>query len=79
MDALNRAIDLFGTQAEFAEKLQVKPMAISQWKKRGVPAERCREIERVTEGKVTRAELRPDIFGNDDVAPPVAATEASNS
>jgi DNA-binding transcriptional regulator YdaS (Cro superfamily) len=63
MEALQRAIDHFGSQAKLAERLSVKPMAVSQWKKRGVPPERCGAIEDATGGAVTRAELRPDIFG----------------
>lgn len=28
-----------------------------------VPAEHCRAIEKITDGKVTRYQLRPDVFG----------------
>ena len=38
------------------------PMAVLHWRKRGVPIERCGDIERVTGGAVKRHELRPDIF-----------------
>lgn len=61
--ALRKAIDALGSQAELARKLDVSDMAVSQWKKRGVPPERCRDIEAATGGAVTRYELRPDIFG----------------
>ena len=55
------------TQAEFAEDLDVTQGLVSQWL-RGVTritAERCRDIERVTNGRVTVHDLRPDIFGRD--------------
>lgn len=67
MSALQKAIDVFPSQAAFAEALGVVPMTVSQWKSRGVPAKRCRDIERVTARKVTRRELRPDLFDDDDV------------
>lgn len=38
-------------------------MAVSHWRRRGVPLARAIAIERATAGAVTRAELRPDIFG----------------
>ncbi len=38
-------------------------MAVSHWRRRGVPLARAIAIERATAGVVTRAELRPDIFG----------------
>lgn len=73
MSALQKAIDVFPSQAAFAEALGVVPMTVSQWKARGVPAQRCRDIERVTERKVTRRELRPDLFGYDEAEAGVAA------
>ncbi len=35
---------------------------VVHWRNRGVPAERVLEIEAATEGKVTRHELRPDLY-----------------
>jgi DNA-binding transcriptional regulator YdaS (Cro superfamily) len=64
MKALDRAIDHFGSQQALADALGIKSPSISEWRRNGeVPVDRCRDIERVTEGKVTRAELRPDHFG----------------
>lgn len=38
---------------------------VSQWEQGGVQltAERCAQIEQISNGAVTRAELRPDLFG----------------
>jgi DNA-binding transcriptional regulator YdaS (Cro superfamily) len=46
-----------------AEKLAVPPALLSQWKVgvRHVPAERCIEIERATNGAVRCEDLRPDV------------------
>jgi len=52
-----------GTQ--LARALGVSKQAVSHWK-RGryrVPAEHCLAIEAFTGGRVTRFELRPDVFG----------------
>lgn len=48
-------------QSEIARQLGVKPQAVQQWFKRKTPIIRCPEIERITEGKVTCEELRPDV------------------
>lgn len=69
MTGLQRAIDHFavdgrGGQARLARALEVEPMTISHWKKRGIPTDRCADVERVTEGAVTRADLKPEIFGD---------------
>jgi DNA-binding transcriptional regulator YdaS (Cro superfamily) len=50
------------TQRQLAEKLAITPVLISQWanRSRPVPPERCVEIERATDGQVSRKDLRPD-------------------
>ena len=62
MNAISKAIRFFGTQRRFAESLNVSPQAITKWKKSGVPAQRVLEVERATQGTVTRYELRPDLY-----------------
>lgn len=63
MNALERAIATAPSLSEFALRLGVSPQVVAMWKKRDrVPAERVLDVERVTEGKVTRSELRPDIY-----------------
>jgi DNA-binding transcriptional regulator YdaS (Cro superfamily) len=50
---------------ELARKLGVSKQLVSHWR-RGryrVSAEWCVEIERVTNGEITRLDLRPDLFG----------------
>jgi len=60
---LLKAIAVAGGQRRLAEKLGVSSMAVSQWKRRGIPPHRVIEIERAIDGEITRYELRPDIFG----------------
>lgn len=51
-----------GRGAYIASVLNVAPQQVYQWASgsRGVPLERCVEIENATGGEVTRKDLRPD-------------------
>lgn len=66
MKALDKAINEVGGQSALAAALKLPGknprMTVQQWKKRGVPAARVLQIERATKGKVTRHELRPDLY-----------------
>ena len=70
--ALETAIDAAGGTAALARTINVTPQAISQWDR--VPAERVIAVEEATKGKVTRSDLRPDLYpsadGNGAVAQP---------
>jgi len=50
-----------GRYADLARLLGITPAAISQWVK--VPYRRALQIEARTAGRVTRAEMRSDLFG----------------
>lgn len=80
MDATNpapqSAADLIGGQSELARQLSalgdpanrntITPQAVGLWCRTGrVPAERVLDIERVTQGRVSRHELRPDLYPKD--------------
>lgn len=62
---LQRAVAIAGGQVALATKLGLKQGHVWWWLHRAkkVPAERCMAIERATGGKVTRYQLRPDVFG----------------
>jgi hypothetical protein len=62
---LAAAVDAAGTMADLARRLGISRAAVAQWRK--VPAERLVEVERVT--GVSRAILRPDLFGPSDPPP----------
>ena len=69
--SIETAISLLGGQSELAQKLGLKSQGtISQWVtgRRPLPAIHCRKIEELTDGKVTRYELRPDVFGDSDLS-----------
>lgn len=46
--ALQRAIRSCESQAEFAAKLGISSPSISEWLRRGVPRDRCVDIEHVS-------------------------------
>jgi len=72
--ALERAITEVGGVTALARAINVTPQAISQWDR--VPAERTIAVEQATRGKVTRQELRPDIFGVSESKPAPVAVQA---
>ena len=61
--AIDKAIQHYGSQAALARACDVSQMAVSKWTRNGVPPERALQIEKLTDGAVTRQDLRPDLFG----------------
>lgn len=65
-EALERAIEGAGGTAELARKIaeqtgeKISSQAISQWRR--APPNRVLQIERACESKVTRHELRSDLY-----------------
>ena len=61
---LDRAIECLDGVTALAIALGVRQSVVSNWRARGqVPPERVLAVEAVTGGRVTRHDLRPDIFG----------------
>ena len=54
---------MFGSHAAFCRKIGISRVAAYNWKKHGVPPERALQIEIMTNGAITRQDLRPDLFG----------------
>lgn len=64
-EALRKAIEIAGGQTTLANALKIRQNRVSNWLNRDqqvVPAEFCISIEKITDGAVTRYDLRPDIF-----------------
>ncbi|EWG13302.1 hypothetical protein P910_003449 [Xylella fastidiosa Mul-MD] len=59
MSAFDRAVGAAGSQARLANILGVTNQAVSNWKRLGVPEDRCPSIEAVT--GVRCEELRKDV------------------
>ncbi|WP_180719697.1 transcriptional regulator [Paraburkholderia largidicola] len=61
-EAVLRASKLLGGHAALARAIGVKPPTVQQWlnRERPVPPVRCVAIERLTNGEVTRKDLRPN-------------------
>ena len=62
MNGLQKAVRLFGSRAALARALNVSSEAVRKWETGRIPAERCLDVERATDGQVTRSELRPDLW-----------------
>lgn len=63
MQGLDKAIEVAGSVEKLADKLGLYQGAVSNWRMRKqIPAERCHDIVRVTNGAVSLHELRPDIW-----------------
>ncbi len=60
---LNSYLSNPGDGSRLARKLGVSPVLVSQWRNgvRPVPADRCPDIERATNGVVMCEDLRPDV------------------
>ena len=69
LSAIDRLIKAAGNQSELARRLKIRPQAVQQWVSTGcIPAERVIACERAVNGKVTRHDLRPDIYPAEDDA-----------
>lgn len=68
--AILRACETVGGQTALARALGLRSQGtVSGWIAKGsVPAERVLQIEAVTDGVVTRFELRPDLYPREQVA-----------
>jgi DNA-binding transcriptional regulator YdaS (Cro superfamily) len=60
IEAVAKAAEIVGGATKLASVLGISRPAIYQWSR--VPAERVLAIELATEGKVTRHDLRPDLY-----------------
>ncbi|MGY6771971.1 transcriptional regulator [Gallibacterium anatis] len=61
MTPLQKVFSIVGGKSALARHFGILPWAVSKWEKTKVPAERCPDIEALTNYKVTCEELRPDI------------------
>lgn len=68
-----KIIEITGTQVELVKRLNLitkkrkekktlTPQALTRWRKQ-IPADRVIDIETAVNGKITRHQMRPDIFG----------------
>lgn len=69
LNAIERVIAIlgghYGGQSELARKVNVTPQSVQRWVAAGeVPVKRVIAVESAVEGRVTRYELCPEIFGD---------------
>lgn len=63
--ALDDAVRVVGSQAKLARAIGVSQVFVSQMcsNLKAIPPKLCSKIELATQRKVSRAQLRPDVFG----------------
>lgn len=61
---LQTALREAGGVYALAKMLDIKPPSVSGWRK--IPAERVIEIERLLDRRVTRHQMRPDLYPLED-------------
>jgi len=57
---MEHVIDRLGGPSAVAKLLGLRSPSVTNWRHRGIPIERCVAIERATDGRVMRWDLRPD-------------------
>ena len=62
MNAFERLYDIHGSRARLAAKIGVTPEAVRKWEQNRIPAERCKDVVRVSYGQITLHDLRPDLW-----------------
>lgn len=68
---IQKACDILGGRVSLAAQLQVTPQAVHKWVKNNkTPILRSVQIEYLTRKRITKEELRPDIFWGNDATPP---------
>lgn len=65
------AVANLGSQQAIADVMEVGPMVVSQWKRRGVAAKRAREFSEKT--GVPIEQVRPDLYAPQQNSPEHAA------
>jgi DNA-binding transcriptional regulator YdaS (Cro superfamily) len=61
---LEPVLTYFKTQSALADALGLDPMAITQWKRRGIPPTRAKEIADLTNGAVRPVDIKPRFFSD---------------
>ena len=61
LKAVRRAVDLAGGATKVAEAFGISPQAVSKWP--WCPSKRVLKLEALTGSRVTRYELRADMYG----------------
>lgn len=77
IEHLKRAKEALGSEVALAEVVGVKQPSINYMLRKGsrVPAEWCLPIEAATSGRITRHQLRPDLWPEESTIPDAAAPQ----
>ena len=61
MNPVDKSISSVGGLSELSSILGVAPQVVTNWRVRGVPVERCIDLEKATDGAVRCEDIRPDL------------------
>lgn len=61
-EALKKAIHIAGGQTALAKKCGITQQSLYLWLKNGIPPRRVLQIEKAVNEKITRYQLRPDLY-----------------
>lgn len=67
-EAAAAAIKKLGGPKCVADKIGILPWAVSKWRKKRIPAERVPELIKAFPDKISRHELRPDLYAPEQQA-----------
>lgn len=65
MKPLEKVTKLLGSQKMIAKVLGISQQAVSDWRSNAIPGRHVIALEKATGGKITRYELRPDLYPRD--------------
>lgn len=70
LNAINKAISCFNTYKQMADEIGVTASFVGQMARgeRPVPPALCKKIADACDNEVTEFDLRPDVFGNRNIA-----------
>ena len=55
----------FGSLKDLADTLEIKANTVYLWGQSNIPFKYLKQIEQITEGRLTKEMLRPDLFKKD--------------
>jgi len=55
----------FGSLKDLADALEIKANTVYLWGQSNIPFKYLKQIEQITEGRLTKEMLRPDLFKKD--------------
>ena len=62
LKAYKKALEIIGSKSELSRKLGLSRQSVTDWNVLKIPPKHVVKIEQLTNGKVKRSDLRPDLY-----------------